>query len=116
VAGHKFNLLSDSNILSINSPKKSVGGPYRVVYKNISERWVIVAMNWEGKPRLGMRWFWANGGNPFSSGKPIWLVIPAELNKSILNGLSISIALNQLVERFLASELEGPELFKAIIK
>ena len=71
--------LEDAEILKINSPRSSVKGPYKVVLKNTKERWAIVVFDWEGDPRLGMRWFWGNGGNPFSSGNGTWLVIPPSL-------------------------------------
>ena len=67
MGGINFNLEDDNEILKINSPVTSVGGPYRVVYKNITERWAIVALNWDEKPRLGIRWFWGGGGNPFQA-------------------------------------------------
>lgn len=32
MAGANFDLTDDKKILNINSPKNSVGGPYKVVY------------------------------------------------------------------------------------
>ncbi len=84
MGGENFPLEDDSKILEINSPRRNVGGPYIVVFKSLEERWAIVAMDWDGEPRLGIRWFWGNGGNPFSSANPIWLVIPPSLSKSVL--------------------------------
>ncbi|KQS93013.1 hypothetical protein [Chryseobacterium sp. Leaf394] len=110
MAGQSFNLTIDSNILTLNSPKASVGGPYKVVYKNIDERWVIVAMDWELEPRLAIRWFWGNGGNPFSSGNPTWLVIPSSLSNSILNGLPLDFKFHSRLVDFLAGRITGSQI------
>lgn len=110
MAGENFDLTNDNSILSLNSPKASLGGPYKVVYKNQDERWVIVAMDWDGEPRLGIRWFWGNGGNPFSSGNPIWLVIPSALSNSILNGLPLDFQFYIQIVDFLAGKISGTQL------
>lgn len=110
MSGEQFNLKDNDAILKINSPKDSVGGPYKVVYKNLSERWAIVALDWDKEPRLGIRWFWGNGGNPFSSGHPIWLVIPSSLANSILNGLPIDYKLLSRIKDFLSGNITGRDL------
>ncbi|RYX87838.1 hypothetical protein EON73_00385 [bacterium] len=110
MGGESFYLGDDNNILTLNSPKASVGGPYKVVYKNVEEKWAIVAMDWDGKPRLGMRWFWGNGGNPFSSGNPTWLVIPSSLSNSILNGLPLDFTFYSKVVEFLAGKITGSQI------
>ena len=102
--------LGDESILKINSPRSSVGGPYAVVFKNTDERWAIVAFDWEESPRLGIRWFWGNGGNPFSSGHGTWLVVPESLSKSILSGLPIPHAFSSRVDDFLSGRITGTEL------
>lgn len=81
--GKDFDIKDDSKILQIDSPKAHLSGPYTVVFKNLDERWAIVALDWgkEKKPRLGIRWFWDNSGNPFSSGNGTWFVIPPSLSK-----------------------------------
>ena len=108
--GIQFDLKDDSKILKINSPKCSVGGPYKVVYKNINERWVIIAFDWEKQPRLGIRWFWGNGGNPFSSAHATWLVIPTELNIAILNGLPLDTKFRNRIELFLNGSISGKDI------
>lgn len=110
MAGQNFDLTDDNNILSLNSPRASVGGPYKVVYKELEERWAIVAMDWNGEPCLGMRWFWGNGGNPFSSGNPIWLVVPNSLSNSILNGLPLNFKFYTQIVDFLAGKISGNQL------
>jgi len=109
-SGRRFDLSDDTKILRIRSPKSSVGGPYAVVYKHLEERWVIVAMDWEGKPGLGIRWFWGNGGNPFSSAHPTWLVIPSELCMAILNGLPLDLTFRRRLEGYLGGEVDGESL------
>ena len=53
--GENFQLEDDEKIIQINSPRDSLSGPYAVVFKNIEERWAIVAFDWDGQPRLGIR-------------------------------------------------------------
>ena len=69
--------------------------------KNMEERWAIVAMDWDGEPRLGIRWFWGNGGNPFPPANPIWLVIPPSLSKSVLSGLPLDHKFSGRLEDYL---------------
>jgi len=107
MSGENFNLEVDEEILKINSPKTSVRGPYVVVYKNIKEKWAIVALDWDKEPRLGIRWFWGGGGNPFSSANPTWLIIPSALTNSILNGLPLNYDFRKSLEKYLTGEIEG---------
>lgn len=111
-AGENFPLDDDAKILQINSPRTSVSGPYAVVFKKITEeeRWVIVAFDWDGEPRLGIRWFFGSGGNPISSGHATWLVIPPSLSKTILFGLPIDHKFSGQVEDFLCGKIKGEEL------
>ncbi|MEM7656578.1 MAG: hypothetical protein AAF399_10650 [Bacteroidota bacterium] len=110
MSGVTLQLNNDQNILAINSPKDRVGGPYKVVYKDTVDRWAIVALDWEGKPTLGIRWFWGNGGNPFSSGHPIWLVIPSQLLHTTLTGLPLAYGFRKKIEDFLAGKISGSQL------
>jgi len=110
MAGDKFDLTNDHNVLSLNSPKNSVGGPYKVVYKDIDERFVIVALDWNDVPSLAMRWFWGNGGNPFSSGHPTWFVYPSSLLTGLLNSLPLDFNLRRNLDSFLAGEMAGNQL------
>src|ERR1700677_2080303 len=90
-AGEGLDMTNNAEILQINSPQRSVAGPYAVVYKNLSDRWAIVALDWRHdnnrayEPKLGLRWFWGNGGNPCSHGYATWLVIPDDLIPIILS-------------------------------
>jgi len=108
--GKNFQIKDDENILKIDSPRASLSGPYAVVFKNIEERWAIVAFDWDGAPRLGIRWFWGNGGNPFSSGHGTWLVIPPSLSKNVLSGLPIDHTFNGKLDDFLCGKIEGKQL------
>ena len=108
--GQNFSLDNDEQILQIRSPRESVGGPFVVVYKNTVERWVIVAMDWDGEPRLGIRWFWDGSGNPFSSGHATWLVIPPSLSKNVLSGLPIDHGFGGRIDDFLCGRIKGAEL------
>lgn len=53
LAGFNFDLLNNGEILKLNSPKSHLKGPYSVIYKDLNERWALVAMDWDDKPRLG---------------------------------------------------------------
>ena len=108
--GINFPIEDNKKILQIDSPRKSLSGPYTVVFKNLKERWAIVAIDWDGEPRLGIRWFWGNGGNPFSSGNGTWLVIPPSLSKNILSGLPIDHTFSGKLEEFLCGKIDGKEL------
>lgn len=88
-AGENFPLYDDARILEISSPQSSVGGPYIVVYKDLEERWAIVALDCDEEPCLGIRWFWGSVGNPISTSYAIWLIIPNLLRKHILSALPI---------------------------
>jgi len=93
--------MRDKDILEIKSPKKNISGPYFIVYKNLQEKWAIVTLAWDKKPRLGIRWFWGSKGNPNSRGNPTWFILPNELNNSILNGLPLSQTLRKEISTFL---------------
>lgn len=110
MSGETFDLTDDNNILSLNSPKNAINGPYKVVYKDIDERWVIVALDWDRNPSLAIRWFWGSAGNPFSSGNPTWLIIPSPLINSILSGLPLDFKFRKLIDMFLNNEIDGNKL------
>jgi|SRR5215218_2087052 len=110
MGGANFNLDDDLEILSLSSPRTNVGGPYAVVYKSVVERWAIVALDWDAEPRLGIRWFWGGGGNPFSSSHPTWLVIPPSLSRGMLASLPLPHKFHRMLDDFLAGVMTGNEL------
>ena len=110
MSGENFDLENDDKILEIKSPKKSIGGPYFVVFKSVEERFAIVALDWNKKPKLAIRWFWSKKGNPVSRGHATWLVIPPMLHNAILNGLPLDFKLRDNLNRFLTGEISGNEL------
>lgn len=110
MAGEKFPIEDDSEVLKLSSPRRSVGGPYKVVFTHIPERYVIVALDWDGKPGLGIRWFWGAKGNPCSTGYPTWFIYPSELVYSLLNGLPLAYAERRQLDRYLAGEIPGTAL------
>ena len=103
-AGVDFKLEDDKQILQICSPRNRVDGPYAVVYKSVPERWAIVAFDWDGKPHLGIRWFWDSNGNPSSRGHATWLVIPRGLENAVLNGLPLDFGFRDKLNRFLSGK------------
>lgn len=110
MAGENFNLDDDWAVLSIQSPRSSVGGPYKVIYKHLDERFAIVALDWDGKPSLGIRWFWGPKGNPCSTGYPTWFIYPSELVYSLLNGLPLDYSERRQLDRYLSGKIQGIEL------
>ena len=107
MSGEGFDLNDNENILNINTPKNKLGGPYSVVYKNTENRWVIVALDWDGEPRLGIRWFWGNSGSPTSRGYPSWFIVPDELTKMILAGLPLNHKYSTRIDQFLNGDISG---------
>ena len=102
--GEDFDLFDDSKILQINSPRENINGPFDVVYKDTDERWAIVTIKWDGKPRLGIRWFWDSNGMPNGHGYSTWFVVPDEIAFAILNGLPIKPPLKLKTQVFLAGK------------
>lgn len=108
--GEIFPLDDDREILGINAPGDWVGGPYVVVFKNVEERWAIVAMDWDGEPRLGIRWFWGNNGHPSRGKTPLWFVIPSELSKNVLFGLPLAHKFSDRLEEYLTDKISREAL------
>ncbi len=109
-AGENFPIGDDERILEINSPTGNK--PYKVIHKDVKNRWAIVALDWETYPRLGIRWFWYDSGTPAYFGDATWFMFPVELTKSILSGLPLSHEFSNVVEDFLARKITGDELKK----
>ena len=111
-AGTLFSM-SDSDILKIDSPSQRVEGPWIVVHKDITNRWAIVALDWDGKPSLGIRWFYGNSGTPISSSYATWFIIPEDLVPSIMSGfvgLYVSARVLSEVQQYVQGEITGSEL------
>lgn len=104
--------MTKEEILSVNSPKDFVRGPYAVVLKNDVDMWAIVALEWEGTPTLGMRWFNSDLGFPSSYGNGIWIIIPEELHRGLLTSVSLKTAVH--VQDFLSGKITGEELKKLV--
>jgi len=120
MCGIDFVLENDEEILKINSPRKRLTGPYAVVYKNVPQRWAIVAMDWndEGEKKkhhtLGIRWFFGKNGNPNSRRYATWLVIPEPLHHAVLECLPMDSQIRDEIYRFLADEIGGNELKESL--
>jgi len=109
--GSRSDIHDDNKILAINSPKPSVGGPYIVVHKNVTDEfWAIVALDWLGEPRLGMRWFYDRIGSPVSSFHPTWFIIPPSLTKTLLAGLAMDHQRKTKIDDFLSGKIKGDKL------
>jgi hypothetical protein len=108
--GENFDLKNEEEIFKINSPQDSVNGPYIVVFKNLSERWAIVALDWDNNPTLGIKWFWGKNGNPISHSYATWFVIPSMLHNTILDGIPIDFQDRHKINLFLNGEISGKEL------
>lgn len=110
-AGQNFPLEDNNKILEINSPKEQLGGsPYAVVYKDLSDRYAIVAIDWDGKPRLGIRWFWYADGHPVAHEYATWFVMPSSLSRNMLLGLPLGHEFSRKIDDFLAGKIKGSEL------
>lgn len=105
--GEAFDLTNETNLLAIKSPAVSVSGPYIVVHRDLADRWALVALDWNEKPALGIRWFWGRGGHPFSSAHPTWFILPEALQASVLNSLAIEEKNREVLTKYIAGELAG---------
>lgn len=98
-------MLENSKILSVNSPRTNVKGPYSVLYK--TDYWAIVALKYDNSPCLGIRWFDEDGkGNPTSHGIPTWFVIPEELCGSLISSLPLRNDVRSKTIKFLDGEFD----------
>ena len=108
-AGITFPFFSDTDILDINSPRKRIHGPWYVIARGTS-RWALVALNWDDRPALGIRWFYGPSGTPISSSYATWFIVPDDLQNILLKGLNLSKDITTEVENFLAGTISGQEL------
>lgn len=100
--------MTNEEILNVKSPKEYVGGPYAVVLKNDVDLWAVVALDWDGKPTLGIRWFNSEMGSPSSRNKPIWFILPSETHSGIIN--NVKVPARVLIEDFLSGKITGEDL------
>ena len=108
--GRDFPLRDDKEILEIDSPQGKVGGPYVAVVKSLAERWAIVALEWEARPCLGIRWFWQQNGYPHAINWGTWLVISTSLLEILRPGLPLEETRRRLLQDFLAGRIPGDRL------
>ncbi len=109
-AGDHFPLESDAEILHINSPHRELAGPWFVVHKDMTQRWAIVIMHWNGNPCLGIRWFTRAQGTPSVRGYATWLVVPNELAEAVLSKLPIAPKVRQKIDNILLGKYSIAEL------
>ncbi len=103
--------MKNDAILGINSPKQYLDGPHDVVYTSMGEgdegRWAVVTLKWEGKPRLGVRWFHGKHGYPLGHfGYGTWYVVPPMLSKGLLASLPLAKPVLEKTTGFLREENE----------
>lgn len=108
--GKKCKFANDRNILAINSPESMVEGPYLVIHKDAEQRYALVALDWNGEPGIGIRWFWESVGNPQSSGFPTWTVLPGDLYRTLHNHFPLDAKKAHHVDKFLRGEITGEQL------
>jgi hypothetical protein len=107
-AGESFPL-TKKEILKINSPRNSIK-IFKVIFIEETERWTVVAADWNKQPRLCMRWFWSSNGFPQSHGWAAWMVITPKLADAILSKFLINPTERSKIDKFLAGEIKGGEL------
>lgn len=78
------NPLFENEVMSVNSPRSRVGGPYKIVKIGENEKYAIVTLYWDKNPTLGIRWFDQYPGMPSSHGYRTWFIIPSELWNAII--------------------------------
>jgi len=108
--GEICDFSTDDDILSINSPESMVGGPYLVMHKNPEQRYALVALDWNGEPKIGIRWFWESVGNPQSSGFPTWTILPDDLYRTLHNHFPLDAKNACHVNKFIVGDMTGEQL------
>lgn len=108
-AGIHFNINSNADILAIDSPRNRVSGPWCVLARG-GKRWIMVALDWDHQPSVGIRWFHGNSGTPISSSYATWFIIPEELQKSILETIKLSSDNFSMVQDYLSGRISGQQL------
>jgi len=109
--GIDCNMNDDREILSVVSPKTgeyAIVGPYIVIKKDTTERWAIVALDFNNEPRLGIRWFTDNNGSPTSRSYPVWFLLPTNLYSIILDGLNLDKKFKEIITLFLDDKESKP--------
>lgn len=108
--GESCDFTNDCDILSINSPESMVGGPYLVIHKDAEQGYALVALNWNEEPKIGIRWFGGDVGNPQSSGYPTWTILPEDLYRALHNRFPLNTKHAYHVDKFFISEITGEQL------
>ena len=90
-AGEGFKLVEEE-ILQINSPQGKKKGQNKIEIEKVLHidnklRYVVILCKWNDKKALGMRWFWGKRGFPISRKYGTWLIIPEDLQNSLLQGI-----------------------------
>jgi hypothetical protein len=109
-AGKDFNLEDDDSILQFKSPINLVGGPYSIVYKNVEERIVIVAMEFDGQPCLGIHLFKDETGWPSSRGIPVWCAVLQDDLSKLLQYFEFEPGISESLYGFLNGKVKGQDL------
>ena len=108
-----MNVLNDDIIMRVASPKDKVEGPFMIIWKTCN--WAIVALNYDGNPRLGIRWFIGENGVQQSRGMATWFILPEEICGSVIAGLPLHPKKKKTIEDFLIGAIQGDKLKSIII-
>jgi hypothetical protein len=106
-AGKDFNLENDDLILQLKSPVGRVDGPYSIVYKSVDERLVVVAMEFDGQPCLGVHLFKDKIGWPASRGIPTWCVVLPDNAYELLKYFEFEPDISESLHGFLSKKIKG---------
>jgi hypothetical protein len=109
-AGKDFNLEGDDLILRSDPSANRIGGPYSIVYKNVEERAVIVAMEFDGRPRLGFHFFQDEIEWPSSGQIPLWCVISQDDSSKLLQYFEFEPGISESLYGFLNGKFNGKDL------
>lgn len=119
-------MLEDKEIFEICSPytpgRRLLKGPYYIVYKDPSDEYAIVAIDYRVSenltyvPCLGIRWMADGNGMPCRGKAKMWFVLPNNMHDAILGWQNINKANNQTIEQFLQGKITGKDLMKYYFK
>lgn len=96
-AGENYEL-TERSILNINSPRNNLEGPFFVVDIDVEDRNATVAVMWNHRPRLGIRWFYSTNGTPNIIGNASWHILPNKYAFLIANNIQNSELKNRTLD------------------
>ena len=101
-AGENFELTTENLRKELSCGKFKTDKIIYVGPELDDERFAIIALTWDGKPRLAIRWFYNKLGFPYNNedgnGNASWFIVPPSMNEAIISDIEKKIASYHLKE------------------